>query len=245
MNKISVILPILLHNRYLVKLTDTCIRNLRMFTDYKVELIVVHNQSQLFSPDVKKMLKKGDVYIDNKDTNQNSGKCINDGVKVASGELLCILANDVMVHQDWLLYAREALDAGNDFVIPWMWKIGREFYQDAVEKSGGTNIISTNFTDGAGNCCVFSREAYNRVGPLDENLIIHCDRDYHYRIAKIPRKKPIRVVNHLKSFVTHLGSMTWTGFEKTPDYEKLFGWTMSHAHEADHQHFLKKWNTRI
>jgi len=237
---ISIILPILLHKKYLLKITTACIKNIINFTSsYNFRLVVVHNQSQLFGGEINKLLRPNDVYIPYKEVNQNIGKCLNSGIEATDSEYLCIMANDVMIHQNWMFYLKRAIDSKEiDFAIPWMWRLGPEFRKKNFEKCSKGSIVPSSFPDGAGNCCLFKRSSYEGVGPFDENIIIHCDRDYWLRIKK---GKKYKVGTCLDSHVTHLGSMTWSNEQFDEEKEKIFGWTTSIAHDSDNKYFKKKW----
>ncbi|MFA5013919.1 MAG: glycosyltransferase [Actinomycetota bacterium] len=226
---VSVILQVMLHNWYLYKLTINCIQNLRYFTyPYEVELILVHNQSQLF-PEIQNELTEDDIYLPQKGVNLRLGKGINLGIAQAHSDYLCILANDVMVHQDWYKYAKEAIDNDLlDIVIPWSDRTDAKEYLERMKRKEYIN--GQTFSGGAGNCSIFKRNTYEKIGLLDENLVLACDRDYNMRIAE----KQVRVGNYLFSHITHLGSMTWENMTNNHD---LFDW----GDFDDNVYFMKKW----
>lgn len=232
-NALSVVLPVLLHDWYLYKLTINCINNLRYFTyPYKVQIILVHNQSQLY-PQIASELTKDDIYLPQEGVNLRPGKCLNLGLSHANSDYLCILANDVLVHPDWYKYAKEAIDTDQlDIVIPWTYRTEPETYIEMVEQK--KLIHNVYFCGGGGNCCVFKRSTYDYLGQFDENLVLTCDRDYSHRIENDSGGKHIRVGNYLPSQVTHLGSMTWEGMTNN---HSLFDW----GDFDDNVYFMKKW----
>jgi GT2 family glycosyltransferase len=229
---LSVVLPVLLHDWYLYKLTINCINNLRYFTyPYKVQIILVHNQSQLF-PQIKSELTEDDIYLPQEGVNLRPGKCLNLGFSHATSDYLCILANDLMVHFDWYKYAKEAIDTNQlDIVIPWLLRNNMEWYLKKVENK--EYIQEDTFTSGAGSLSVFKRSTYERIGPFDENLVMVCDRDYLLRIKELSYSQPVKVGHHLLCHATHLGSMTWAN---NPD-KKLLDW----GEFEDNVYFNKKW----
>lgn len=229
---ISIILPVILWHKYLLNLTVACIRNLRYFTQgYNLQIILINNNFKLLYDDhtLTEWLTEDDTYIPNEE-NQRLGKCLNDGIKRAESDYIAILANDVMVHENWFRYAKEILDNDLlDFVIPCMDRDrGREWESD---------ILGWSLADGLGNCCLFKKDTYDQVGSFDENLFVFCDRDYKIRIEE----KGLRVGMSKKSIATHIGSMTWLDRNEQLENEKDFGFNFWEAEDADNKYFMKKW----
>ena len=234
-NSVSVIFQIFLHNRYLARMTQACLTNLREFIPpEELEVVVVHNQSQLFNGEAKKELTENDIYLPQQGVNLRLGKGLNLGIEASSSNYILILANDVMVHHDFYQPLKESLKY-LDFVIPWLWRFGYNNYQEAKVKSGKNSIIEYNFCNGGGNCCLFKRETYEKLGKFDENLFVKCDRDYMWRMEELGLKCGM----NLKSHATHLGSMTWIneGFIN----EEIFGRGFNDWGGFDNPYLIKKW----
>jgi GT2 family glycosyltransferase len=233
-NSVSVILPVLIHNRFLLTMTVACIQNVREFINPdQLEFIVIHNQSQMFPDDIQACLTKDDVYIPVPNENLRLGKCLNMGIEKASSKYLLILANDVMVHHDFFPPLKDSLQH-LDFAIPWLWRFGNTHYELAQLEAGTTKVMPFTFTDGGGNCCLFTRETYEKVGKFNEELFIKCDRDYLWRIEQLKLKTGMCV----KSHATHLGSMTW---RNEPIDEKIFGKGFLNGEGWDNTFLMKKY----
>ena len=92
---ITIIIPTYLIDRELVKLTKTCLQTLRANTKRKdYELIVIDNASPI------KMEYYADIYVRNK-VNLGNGKAWNEGLKLASGDILLLADNDVEFSENW------------------------------------------------------------------------------------------------------------------------------------------------
>jgi len=99
---ISIVMPILIFNKFLAKMTMACINNLREFIpEDELQFVIVHNQSQLYSGEITSELTKQDIYLPQPDINLRLGKCLNLGIEKADSDLILIMANDVMVHHDF------------------------------------------------------------------------------------------------------------------------------------------------
>ena len=234
---LSIIMPVLLHHRYLLNMTLASIRNIKFFTHpYNVEIIVVHNRSDLFDQALQEWLDKDDIYIAN-EKNERLGKCFNQGIAQASSDYICVMANDILVHQNWFPPLKQVLDDGVlDFVGPYH----RRHWGDYEEQSKNPDIVSsilgTSFTE-LSNCFVFKKKSYKIVGDFDENIYVFCDRDYQIRIGE----KDLKPGMSLESYVTHLGSMTWLNRHEQLENEKFFGWNFWEKEDEDNTYFLKKW----
>lgn len=229
---LTIILPVILWHKYLLNLTITCIRNLRFFTQgYNLQIILINNNHKLLYDEhiLTEWLTEDDIYIPNED-NQRLGKCMNDGIKKAESDYIAILANDVMVHENWFKFAKEILDDNLlDFVIPCMDRV--------VNREWEGDILGWSLADGLGNCCVFKKDIYNQVGPFDENLFVFCDRDYKIRVEELG----LKVGTSKKSIATHIGSMTWLDRHQQLENEKAFGFNFWEAEDQDNKYFMKKW----
>lgn len=81
-----------------------CIETLEKYTDYPSELIVVDNGGN--NDDSNYLLDKVregtiNTYLRNKD-NMLYGWAWNQGVKLAQGEYICLMCNDIIVKEKWL-----------------------------------------------------------------------------------------------------------------------------------------------
>jgi GT2 family glycosyltransferase len=237
MDKISIIIPILLHNEFLSKMTNACLSNIREYAySQETEIIIIHNQSQLgdFLPALE--LRPWDIYLPQKEQSLRLGKCMNIGIEAATTDYLCILANDVMIGQNCLQNMKETLDKGDlDIVQAWLRRYGRKSQDDILEISHNSTCVAT-FSESGGSCSMFKRETYEKIGPFDENLFVRCDRDYLYRIEALGMRERCGI--NINAHATHLGSMTWIQKNK-PD--ELFGFNFDDGEYHDTLYLQEKY----
>jgi len=236
MDKISIIIPILLHNEFLSKMTIVCLSNIREYTyPNETEIIIIHNQSQLGDFDPTKELRPWDIYLPQRDVNLRVGKSLNLGIEAATTDYLCILANDVMIGRDCLQKMKETLDDNRlDIVQGWLRRYGRETYDETVKNCAKDSVCVTTFSESGGSCSMFKRETYEKIGKFDENLFVRCDRDYLYRMDVLGIRSGINV----DAQATHLGSMTW--IEKVKP-EKIMGFSIDAGEYHDTLYLQKKY----
>jgi len=104
--KYSIILATLIRKKRHIKMVEKCIEDIKYYSkDY--ELIIVDDDSPLHN---KYLKDQADVYI--KHTGGNKGCAVgwNDGLKVAKGDYLVIISDDVYVKDGWLECMVNALE---------------------------------------------------------------------------------------------------------------------------------------
>ena len=97
--KISIIIPVWIINDELYELTSKTIESLKSSDGYdKCELIIVDNASPIGGD---QCLNVSDIYIRNKE-NLGYPKAVNQGVKLATGDLIVVANNDIKVSPNWI-----------------------------------------------------------------------------------------------------------------------------------------------
>lgn len=91
---ISVVVPALITSNEQIAMSMTCIDKARRLTDIDFELVIVETEST-------HLMEEADLYLYEKNKT-NATKSINRGFKVASGDYIVLLTNDVMVDKGWL-----------------------------------------------------------------------------------------------------------------------------------------------
>jgi len=99
---ISVVLPIYLPTERHRRMTDKCICLAKMNTNIDVEWVIVETCSKHYE-------SEADIYIYEPDKT-TPNKSINRGFKVASGDYVIFLANDVFVGDKWVEHLLECFD---------------------------------------------------------------------------------------------------------------------------------------
>lgn len=196
--KTSIIM--LCHNQ--LHLTIDCIESLTRFTDGEYELILVNNGS---SDQTAQYLQKLELWRDNvrlvfNDGNLGFPRGVNMGLRMATGDYIVLINNDVIVTPEWDTRLRAHLDdptvgivcaatdfCGNEAMVP-----GCD-YRSLVEML----VFADGYTkDHAGvyeelpmvgfYCVMFRREILERVGLLDERFTpgYFEDDDYCVRVRR-------------------------------------------------------------
>lgn len=102
----SIILATLVRRPEHVEMVEKCISHIRTFSkDY--ELIIVDDDSPLHNTYLK---EQSDVYIRHTGGNKGCAVGWNDGLKVAKGDYLVVISDDVFVNEGWLDCMVNALD---------------------------------------------------------------------------------------------------------------------------------------
>ncbi len=177
---LSVILPIYLINEYLTKLTYACIENFRFFTQsYNIELIIIHNKydkrSEISNPP---HFLKGDTYIKHKG-NIPLPRCYNKTIPMAKSEYVCLLSNDVLVHEDWFKYGKGILDNDESTMFkPWMNRNVESFKVEKkeIEDTGIYPTVTFPYFGGAA-CTVLRKSHFKKIGPFNEDVGFTWDVD--------------------------------------------------------------------
>lgn len=143
---------------------------------------------------------------------------INMGIKAARGKYIAIVTNDVYVTEGWLEPLLEALGRFPHYG----WVASRVIFKDTV------------MTFGTNACCLYSREAIERVGLLDEIYSggIGGDDDDYYRRFLLAGYEPHGVA---KSIAYHPISDT--------TIKMLYGDKMSERERRNREMFFNRWST--
>src|SRR3990167_5830419 len=99
LKKISVVLPAWIVNDELYQLTGNTIQSLQNSQGWEnCELVIVDNASPIGGD---QLLNISDTYIRNKE-NLGYPKAVNQGLKLATGDLIAIANNDIRVSPNWI-----------------------------------------------------------------------------------------------------------------------------------------------
>lgn len=139
-----------------------CIADIRRFTDAELEIIIIDNdQTHRFRDDYGVLAPY--LLIENK-INKNVYECYNQGAKLAKGDKLFFIQNDVYVHERTIDKLSIYLDEW-DVVFPQQIELSREQIKQLYETPDG-ELTSFGFRD-AGLLGI-TREAFNKTGGWDE-----------------------------------------------------------------------------
>ena len=219
------------------------------------ELIMVNNAS---TDGTKEFLEefskdKNNIKIINNDENFGFAKGMNQGLKIASGEYIFLLNNDLLFTPNWLEKFVEILKNNNDIgLISCMTNYSGEDFQKIENADRYTinnyielskNLKGNNFkylenTRVVFFCVGITRQVLERVGYLDEKFG-QCwfeDDDYTLRILyegfKIAIAKDI--------FIYHNHSQSTAKLSKTDEGKKLFQKNKNYFEKKHHLFTLLK-----
>lgn len=149
MQRISVMMPVLIKSDKHLAMTMKCLDHARKNTKLPFELVIVETGSQY-------LIDEADIYVYEKEitTPENSH---NKGFKVATGEYIVLLTNDVFVGEEWLEKMLEC------FRLPWcgLATIGSKNNEKRKE------IKEDYWFDVA----MIRKEVFDRAGYYDERFI--------------------------------------------------------------------------
>lgn len=204
---VSVIIPAWNGSEHL----EACLTALQTQTYSPLEVIVVDNASSDESADLVERLFPNVKLIINSQNLGFSGGC-NTGLRVAQGDILILLNQDTIVEPEWAGALVEVFEADLTIGIAG----GKAFYpDDTIQHAGGyvdkqgsghhyghgepdngqfDQIRDVDFVTGA--TLAISRQAFNKIGPLDERFTpaYFEDVDWCYR-AKLAGFRTVYVPN--------------------------------------------------
>jgi GT2 family glycosyltransferase len=233
----SIIIPT--HNG--LHLLRDCVQAVRQFTEESYELIVVDNASQ--DGTLEYCAEQG-IYIVSLPYNRGFPAACNYGLRLARGDCLVLLNNDVIVSHHWLSNMLNCLESEPERgivgpmtnYVSGLQQSDLE-YRDLPEFHRLTE--SLNLPDPAkwrdvrrlvGFCFAFKRELMDKIGLLDEQFSPghYEDDDYCYRARLAGYKLTIAGDVH----VHHHGSASFKQY--APEQ-------LRQLVEVNHQKFISKW----
>ena len=234
MSKTSIIIPTF-NGRDLLK---DCLYAIRQHTPEPVEIIVVDNGSTDGTADICRQEKVTFISLP---ANRGFPAACNAGLKLASGDTLLLLNNDVLVTRDWLKHLLACLHSEPEIGIVGPltnYASGRQqitepftHVDDMTERFNRQDPASWQPTQRiVGLCFLFKRELLERIGFLDERYGQghYEDDDYCYRA----RLAGYRLMIAGDVFVFHHGS---SSFSRDGEHR------VQELIERNRQQFIAKW----
>ena len=171
---------------------------------------------------------------------------INQGLRVAKGDYLCILNNDCVVSKNWFSYMLDHFNDGADMIGPMTNKISGpqqalvSVYRNMEELNKVATIFHANnyhkyqeFYRLVGFCLVFRRKVLETVGYFDEQYSPGNFEDDDFCLSAIEHGFHLRICNDI--FVHHYGSFTHRIMDL--DYNELL--------KVNSKKFMAKWKDKI
>lgn len=190
----SIIMPVLLRTPEHKTVVEDTINSIKEFSR-NYEFIIVDDGSPLFTGFLK---SAATTYVRHNSNNWGIASSWNDGLRLARGQYLVVINDDIRVEKGWLKRLSDVLDAGHVVSAPINgWQEGMEFYKWFP-----------------GYCFMFRQSLLSRVGYFDERFNpANCeDVDYWFRVMKeggtLGRAFDLRIY-HKEGDVLH-----YMGYEK-------------------------------
>lgn len=189
--KYSIVIPTLTntldHANILYKCIETIRENSGDSKDY--ELIIVNDGSPL---NIEPTTFNADMYIRRRE-NKGIATSWNDGIKIARGEYIAIVNDDITVQKGWLEALSNALDFDEDYFVS----------APAVQGQTYGIGIEENHDWFPGYCFMLKRETIDTMGLFDEQFtpFNYEDTDYWTRVLKSGKK----LVRNYTTEITHIG----------------------------------------
>ncbi|TBL81741.1 glycosyltransferase family 2 protein [Paenibacillus thalictri] len=213
MQTTSIIIP----NRNGLGYLRECVLSIKQHTDAETpyEIIVVDNGSDDGS---LQYCRQEHIKFISLPSNRGFPAACNLGMRIASGDALMLLNNDVLVTRNWLKNLLRCLYSGNEVGIVGPvtnFASGKQMveipYKTSEQAAGFSNTADPgkwlNVPRLIGFCFLFKRELLHRIGLLDEQFSPgHFeDDDYCYRA----RSQGYRLLIAADTFIYHHGSASF------------------------------------
>ncbi|MBC8080427.1 MAG: glycosyltransferase family 2 protein [Gorillibacterium sp.] len=204
-----------------LELLRDCIAAIRTYTTVNYELIVIDNGSE---DETLAFCRQEKINFVSLPSNVGFPKACNRGLRIAVGDTLLLLNNDVIVSHNWLnnMLACLNADEATGAVAPYSNRVsGIQLLDSGYETVEEFHCIAAtrNTPDPnqwkqverlVGMCFLFKRTVMNQIGLLDERFTpgLYEDDDYCYRL----RQSGYKLMLAGDVIVHHKGSMS---FKKT------------------------------
>jgi len=198
-----------------VALTRRCVASIRTHTEEPFELILVSNGSTAAEADELHGLYDGFGEFVHFAEQMGYPRAINEGVRRATGEYLCLLNNDAAFTGPWVKRLTAALDHG-EVVSPIIDNISqpcqRLGHLGAPGRLAGVGMLF--FV-----CVVMRRATFEAVGGLDERFGLGNGEDVVF--CEDVKTRNGRLLVEPAVFVTHRGSTTFLATLGAEGYQRL------------------------
>lgn len=225
-----------------LEMLTACVQAIRAYTEAPYEIIIVDNGSA--DGTLEYCIRDGLTMIS---LPHNAGfpAACNAGLRLAVGDALMLLNNDVVVTRNWLSNMLACLDHTPDTGIVGpcsnyvsgrqqaesAYETMEQFHAWAEERNRPDPAQWVELQRLVGFCFLFKRELLQQIGYLDERFSPghYEDDDYCYRA----RLAGYRLVMAGDTFVHHHGSLSFKRHQMSALVELI---------ERNHRKFMEKWN---
>lgn len=223
---LSIIIPVL--NQH--KMTEICLDLVEKHTPKgSYEIILIDNGSS--PPAWEGLKRRGELIIIHNTSNLGFPMAVNQGIKAAKGDVICLLNNDVFVSSTWtkmLDYLKDGVGivgpmtgyaSGIQKILLPLYESDEELEERAIDfhRSNPHAIREVNWV--IGFCMMITREVIDKVGPLDESGWPCCGEEVDFCLRA--RQKGFRIGIARDIYVHHQGSVTFRETHSTNEYNAL------------------------
>ena len=206
MKKVSIIVTSWNKVQFMAACGMACIASIRAFTDPKdYELIVVETGIPLWDGHGTLGLNKDTIYL-HKELSQDQGNSadMNEGAKLATGEYLVFIENDVILHEGWLphmLYYFEHSLA--DVVIPVQyhttWENVQKWKSQSHEEAMNPGLEEAGLL-------MIKKDKFILTGGWNEKMKrIYMWKGFLERVNNVG----LKIITTYKTFITHIGGVSY------------------------------------
>ncbi len=196
----SIIMTSYNQSLWLSQMTMASIANITRYTEpEEYEFILMSDNEKFLVRDDHKTLK-----IDRYEKTQGFGytKSMNEGAKLAKGEYLVFMQNDVFVYESWLEGLRYYLEHDMaECVFPDQMPRTREFVKEVKNMSYKDAM---KFGSRDAGLFIITREAFERIQGWDEELSLLAERDFYERLGKAS----VKCIDTCKVMISHIMAAT-------------------------------------
>jgi len=214
--------------------TGNAIGSVKTYTNLPYEIIVIDNNSTVELGGIK-WDEIADKYVKNEE-NLGVAKAWNQGIKLAKGEYIAVLNNDIQVFDYWaedLIEALEHVDlamATPMYAYPYgRAKKAEELRLEWLKKEPGKYL--SDFNDFS--CFMVKKETYDKMGLFDENYGIGYGEDVDFRFRL--EEKGMKSKSSKKVNIHHVGMVTGHTLSGQ-------GFDLGAIMNANGKYTAKKWN---
>ncbi len=205
--------------------TGPCLESLAAGAAANLEIVVVDNNSQDGSAEQLQdyVRRHPDIVVQLNRENRGFAGGNNDGVRLASGEVIVLLNSDTIVpsgamakfsqaladHQDWAMVGPMTNEAGNEQRIFTTGQSVQEIMMEGEEwcRHAGSRGIPTDSL--VFFCVAIRRDLYLRLGGLDEDYGLGFYEDTDFCVRALAQGCRLLIAEDI--FVYHQGSATFSG----------------------------------
>ena len=161
---VSLVIP--LYNQ--IEYTRQCVASIQRYTDIPYELILVDNAS---TDGTRAFLKNVDARVIENPTNLGCAKAWNQGVRLATGSIVGILNNDIVVTPGWLRGLVSYLEeAGHGIACPSAREGILDYDLNAYAAEFTARCTGATRRDLYSACMLIRREVFDKIGLFDEGF---------------------------------------------------------------------------